>query len=582
MRANTTDLPGLPAFGFEHPPASDAGDVIRHVLLGALEDAQRGVVLIDGSARVAHATTRARERLGLAPGHDVRGAFLPELLSGFSFDPGCLARALAEGAQGDGPPAVRLRGAEPGGGLLLRVRDLGHGYRAAVLEPSTAPDAVRAGPALGAQADPLTGLANRVRFGEATAAALARSDGGSVAVLMLDLDRFKAVNDTLGHAAGDALLRLVAERLQTVVRHDDVVSRFGGDEFAVLLGSIQAADQAADIAARILDLVQRSYLVEGQVANIGVSIGIAIAPGDGTDSRGLLVAADLALYDAKGAGRATFRFFDPSMRRRALDRRTNEMDLRRALALRQLELFYQPQVTVRGRLVGFEALLRWRHPVRGLVPPSEFIPLAERIGAIVPIGEWVLRSAVKEALKWPDDVVLAVNVSPLQLAADFARLVRRTLAESGLPGRRLEIEITESMLINRGEETLRVLNELRGEGVRIAMDDFGTGYASLSQLATFPFDKIKVDRSLTGAEGSDIKKRAIVRAIAALGNSLGVCTLAEGVEAEQQLEQLESDGCSSVQGYLFSKPVPASEVDGLIARLYTPADPADEQPAPGS
>ncbi len=583
MRANTAVLSDPPAVRFEPPSASDAGEVFRQVLLGALEDPLRGVILIDSGGRVAHATDNARKRLGVPPGHELRGAALADLLSGFNFDPDSLAQALDAGAQGEDVPEVRLRGAESRGGFLLRLRDLGHGYRSAVLEPTTVDDG-QVGPVAAAlavaQSDPLTGLANRSRFEEATAAALDGSGDGCVAVLMLDLDRFKAVNDTLGHGAGDALLRLVAERLQVAVRQADVVSRFGGDEFAVLLAPIQEAGQASDVATRILDLVHRSYLLEGQVANIGVSIGIAMAPVHGTDGRGLLGAADLALYEAKRSGRATFRFFDPLMRQRALDRRANEMDLRRALALRQFELFYQPQVSVGGRLVGFEALLRWRHPSRGLVPPADFIPLAERIGAIVPIGDWVLRSAVKEALKWPEDVVIAVNVSPLQLHAEgFVPRVRRLLVETRLPGRRLEIEITESMLVNRPEEAIRILNELRGEGVRIAMDDFGTGYASLSQLALFPFDKIKVDRSLTGADGADIKKRAIIRAITALGQTLGVCTLAEGVELEQQLEHLASDGCSSVQGYLVSKPVPASQVGDLIARLHSPGTAADEPPS---
>ncbi len=387
--------------------------------------------------------------------------------------------------------------------------------------------------------------------------------------MLIDLDRFKAVNDTLGHAAGDTLLRLAAERLQSAVRIGDVVARFGGDEFAVLLDPSPNADEPARIGRRILDLVQRTYLINGQLVNIGTSIGIAQAPEDGADCKMLLRNADLALYQAKDSGRASFQFFDIGMERRALERRAHELDLRKALVLHQFELHYQPQVGAPGqRLIGFEALIRWRHPVRGLLPPNSFLPLAEEIGVIVPIGEWVLRTACREAMKWPSGITIAVNASPLQFeTGNFAESVRHALQSTGLPGERLEIEITEGILLRNDQAVLKALHQLREMKVRIAMDDFGTGYASLSQLARFPFDKIKIDRSLAGFEGDNLKQRAIVRAITALGESLGVCTLAEGCETEDQLERLQSDGCASVQGYLFGKPVPAEQAMDIIRRL---------------
>ena len=547
------------------PPAEDVPGAFHFAILEALEDRPGGLFVLDAELRVAYATAGVVELLGMSSGNALRGVALREVLAGFSCDTGPIARAFDE--PGGVATTIILRGAVRESPLRLRVRDLGRGYRAATLEPLPGPG--DPGAATGPHVDHVTGLAPRSIFEGAVKAAIAQPGAGSSAILMLDLDRFKAVNDTLGHAAGDALLRLVAERLQVAVRRSDVVSRFGGDEFAILLETVDGPGHAAAVAGRILDLVQRSYLIDGQVANIGVSVGIAFAPEHGTACEGLIHAADLALYDAKDSGRAAFRFYDPGMRQRAHARREIELDLRRALALRQLELHYQPQTTVRGRLVGFEALLRWRHPTRGLVPPSEFISLAERIGVIVPIGDWVLRTGVKEALGWPDDVTLAVNVSPLQLESpDFAERVGRILLASGFPGRRLEVEITESMLIQGGERAVGVLNALRDLGARVVMDDFGTGYASLSQLARFPFDKIKIDQSLTGADGEDAKKRAIVRAIAALGRSLGVCTLAEGVEGGEQLAALESDGCASVQGYLFGRPVPASGLGDLIARLH--------------
>ncbi len=453
--------------------------------------------------------------------------------------------------------------------IRMKLRSLGGQYRVAAFETVSSEELAEVRVSEFALRDSLTGLASRRYFESAVAETLTRKPGQPIALLLIDLDRFKAVNDTLGHAAGDSLLRLAAERLKSAVRKTDLVARLGGDEFAVLIDPSPTVDDPTAIAHRVLDLVQRTYLIEGQLVNVGASIGIARSPDDGRDCAGLLRSADLALYHSKTSGRATFHFFAPHMEHRAQARRTSELELRRALALRQLEVYYQPQVnTADYHLVGFEALLRWRHPQRGMIPPGDFLPIAEEIGVIVPIGDWVLRTACREALNWPENIIVAVNASPLQFeTGTFAESVQRALKGTGLPGKRLEIEITEGILLRNDEAVLKTLHDLRSMGVRIAMDDFGTGYASLSQLARFPFDKIKIDRSLAGFEGNDTKQRAIVRAIAALGQSLGVCTMAEGVENADQLTRLQMDGCGSVQGYFFGKPVPADQLSEVISRL---------------
>jgi diguanylate cyclase (GGDEF)-like protein len=385
----------------------------------------------------------------------------------------------------------------------------------------------------------------------------------------MDLDRFKPVNDTLGHAAGDALLRMAGERLRSATRKGDLVARLGGDEFGILLHPVPPQAEIAAIAARVLDLLQRTYLHAGQTINVGASIGIALAPADGADFAGLLRCADLALYQSKASGGATFCFFDEQMEKRAQARRAGELDLRRALALRQFEVYYQPQVNIgTGRLVGFEALVRWRHPQRGLIPPSDFLPMAEQIGVLDAMGEWVLRTACREATKWPPGVVIAVNVAPSQLhTGNFLETAKRALAASGLEGSRLELEITETAFLKNEDAVLATLRGLQELNIKIAMDDFGTGFASLSQLARFPFDKVKIDRSLAGFSGASPKHRAIVRAVSALTASLGMSCIAEGVETAEQCARLEEDGCGMVQGYLFGQPVPTAKLGEIIDRL---------------
>jgi predicted signal transduction protein with EAL and GGDEF domain len=366
---------------------------------------------------------------------------------------------------------------------------------------------------------------------------------------------------------GDALLQAVAQRLRSVVRDSDIVSRLGGDEFAIVLPN--PADAEA-LGARLVDLLSRPYLVLGQVANIGACVGIALGPRDGADVPALVRAADLALYQAKASGRMTVRVFDGAMDARARHRNTMIDELRRALALRQFELHYQPQTSViSGRIVGFEALARWRHPQRGLVPPGDFIPLAEEMGLIIPLGDWVLRTACRQAASWPGQISVAVNASARQLGTPdhLPNAVRATLQASGLPAHRLDVEITESALILHRDETLHNLLLLHDLGVRVSMDHFGTGYSSLSQLSSFPFSKLKIDRSFVSVLSGSAEALAVVRAIVALGTSLGMTTTAEGVETEEQAAMIRQEGCTDLQGFLISRPVPAADVPSLIKRF---------------
>ncbi len=416
--------------------------------------------------------------------------------------------------------------------------------------------------------DRLTGAANRDFFEQQLDQTLAASgsETAGITVFFLDLDRFKAVNDTLGHGIGDVLLRVVSDRIRAALRESDLLARFGGDEFAVLLRGPADRMQVADSARRLIDMLQRPYLIEGHVINIGASIGIARAPEDGSSREQLLRCADLALYHSKDAGRGIFHFFSAPMEQRAQRRRAMEFALRKAIVLKQLELHYQPQIDVEsGSIIGLEGLLRWRHPERGLLLPGEFLPLAEEIGLAVPIGDWVVRTACKDAASWPESVSVAINVSPLQFEnATFAASVERALQKAGITGARLEVEVTEEILLRDAGNVRSSLETLRQLGVRVAMDSFGTGLASLSQLVNFPFDKIKIDRSLVGADRSDTKSRAVLRAISALGQSLGIATLAEGVETPEHLASVREEGCQSVQGFFYSPAVPASELAVLF------------------
>jgi diguanylate cyclase (GGDEF)-like protein/PAS domain S-box-containing protein len=423
--------------------------------------------------------------------------------------------------------------------------------------------------------DALTDLPNRVLFHERLDELLARlrRSGGSLAVHCLDLDHFKGVNDTLGHPIGDDLLKAVAARLRRALRDTDLVARLGGDEFAVVQSPVNGPNEAGDLANALIDVASKPYEIHGHEFVVGASIGIALAPNDGVSSDGLLRNADMALYRAKAEGRGTAHFFEPEMDRRIQARRMLELDLRKAFANGELELFYQPLISLDSNAVsGFEALLRWRHPERGMVTPDEFVPLAEEIGLIVPLGEWVLRKACSEAARWPGELKVAVNLSPAQFRnRGVVKAVLSALAHSQLPAGRLELEITESVLLGETEANLTTLHQLRSIGVRISMDDFGTGYSSLSYLRCFPFDKIKIDRSFVSELSERPDCLAIIRAVAGLGMSLGIATTAEGIETNEQLEQVRAEGCTEVQGYLFSPPRPAAELNDLLRQVLPKA-----------
>jgi diguanylate cyclase (GGDEF)-like protein/PAS domain S-box-containing protein len=425
--------------------------------------------------------------------------------------------------------------------------------------------------------DGLTGLANRVMYQERlNQALLLNQSGAGVAVLCIDLDLFKNVNDSFGHPMGDRLLTMVAARMRANVRSSDLVARLGGDEFAIVLAGEIVPNDADDFALRLIQTLSAPYDMDGIEIVIGASIGIALSPGDGDNSEELMRNADMALYRAKNDGGGVHHFFEREMDLQAQKRRDMELDLRRAFANGEFELHYQPLVDLAAdRITGFEALLRWRHPDKGMISPADFIPVAEDIGLIVTLGEWVLRKACVEAVNWPSDIKIAVNLSPVQFRnRNLVQVVIAALAHSGLSPLRLELEITESLFLAETDANIAILHQLRALGVRISMDDFGTGYSSLSYLRSFPFDKIKIDRSFI----KDLIGRpdcvAIVRAISGLGRSLNITTTAEGVESVDQLDWLRAEGCNEVQGFLFSAARPASEIAQLLTRFGNAASKA--------
>lgn len=421
--------------------------------------------------------------------------------------------------------------------------------------------------------DALTGLPNRTLFAERLELALAhvQRHGTGLAVLCVDLDRFKQVNDTYGHPVGDALLRVVAGRLRDCLRSTDTVARLGGDEFAIIQAPLRRTADANLLAGRIVEALSEPYNLDRQRVSIGASVGLALAPADTVDATDILKMADMALYRAKADGRGLFRMFDSGMDALLQARQSLELDLRRAIEVQEFELHYQPLIDLSsGRVNAMEALVRWRHPERGMVRPDDFIPLAEETGLIVKIGAWVLHRACKDAADWPADVHVAVNVSATQFQhPGLITAVLDALAASALPPERLELEITETAFLADADATLAMLHELRAKGLRFAMDDFGTGYSSLSYLRSFPFDKIKIDRSFVRDIETSSDCKAIVRAVIGLGSNLGITTTAEGVETAAQLMQLRADGCEQAQGYLFSRPVPVNEVRDLL-RLLPP------------
>jgi len=418
-----------------------------------------------------------------------------------------------------------------------------------------------------ARHDALTELPNRIQFLDEMAATEALVERGEqIAVLCIDLDHFKSVNDTLGHAVGDKLLKQASARLWGTTRETDLLARLGGDEFSLLLRPIEKPSDAALIADRIVKTMTAPFTIDGHHITVGASVGIALAPQDGETTDVLMKSADLALYRAKAEGRSTYHFFEKEMDAVIQKRRSIENGLRSALALNELRVVFQPLVGLKeNRVTCLEALLRWHHEGAD-ISPAEFIPIAEETGLIVPIGEWVLREACSAAALWPTDARVAVNLSAVQFKNKrLFETIQNIVAESGLPPTRLELEITESLLLTDNEQTLQTLHRLRAIGVRISMDDFGTGYSSLSYLRAFPFDKIKIDRSFM----RDLDKRgdnlAIIKAVIGLGHSLGMSTTAEGVETDEQLRAVREQGCNEVQGFLFSPPLEPADVLNLLA-----------------
>ena len=537
----------------------------------ALNNMVQGLAMFDAERRVVIANGRYAELYGLSPEQVRPGTHLRQIIE-FRIANGDLAgesaseimRAVLARIEGNGECQYTTRLAD-GRYISVAAKPMPNGCTVTTHQDITEQRRSEAKIVHMAMHDALTGLPNRVLLNERLEQALARIDPGDVAAVhLLDLDRFKNVNDTLGHPAGDKLLTVVAARLRGLVRETDTVARMGGDEFAVLQMSITQPADAGLLARRVIETLGDPYEIEGNQVVIGASVGIAIGPNDGTDPDQLLRNADLALYRAKGEGRGVYKYFEPGMDVKLKARRAMETDMRKALASGEFELHYQPVVCLADETItGLEALIRWRHPERGLISPGEFIPLAEEIGLIVGIGEWAIRQACATAACWPDHTTVAVNVSPKQFRhPGLVQVVVSALATSGLPARRLELEITESVLLEDGDRTLATLFRLRELGVRIAMDDFGTGYSSLSYLTKFPVRKIKIDRSFIDTLGHSPQTSAIVSSIVGLGQSLNVTITAEGVETENQAEILKEWGCDQVQGFFYGKPdaeVPESE-----------------------
>ena len=539
----------------------------------ALHNMLQGLLMLDSAQRVVVCNDRYLEMYGLSREIVKPGCSVHELLR-HRAELGHLNRdleqyrteMLTDLAPGETATAIveTLDGRE----IAIASRAMAGGGWVVTHEDTTQRRQAEARIAHMALHDELTQLPNRAHFRqevENRLAYLGRDE--KFAVLCLDLDSFKTINDTLGHAIGDKLLRQVGERLRGCLRSTDSIARLGGDEFGVIQGGLTQPQDTVSAISRIREAFGTAFDIDGHQVVVGASIGIAMAPADAANADGLLKNADMALHRAKAEGRDTCRFFEPEMDARMQARHTLEIDLRKAIANGEFELYYQPLVRLETeQICGFEALIRWNHPTRGMVPPLEFIPAAEETALIVPIGEWVLRQACAEAAKWPAGISVAVNVSPMQFRKPgLAQAVLGALASSGLQAARLEVEITESVLLFNSESTLATLHQLRALGVRISMDDFGTGYSSLSYLRSFPFDKIKIDRSFVHDLGSSEDSMAIVRAVAGLGSSLRVVTTAEGIETQEELDHLKREGCTEGQGYFFAKPQPARDVRTLLA-----------------
>ena len=538
----------------------------------ALNNMRQGLLMFDESARVVVCNQRYIEMYGLSPDVVKAGSTLTEVIrhgterGSFSGDPEGLSasilKRISRGAvtniclnTADGRTMNVIERLVPGGGWVVTHDDISESRQA------------EARIAHLTRHDPLTDLPNRAQFRESLRQALGWiRRGRRLAVLLLDLDHFKTINDTLGHPVGDDLLKAVAARLQQCAGDTGTVARLGGDEFGVVQIRIHDPSETAALAEQIQQAVAVPYELSGHHLLINVSIGIALSPDEGLDADSLLRNADIALYGAKAGGRGTCKFFEKTMDDRMKLQRDLELDLRMALEQDEFELHYQPILNLEtDTICGCEALLRWNHPSRGLIPPAEFIPMAEDTGLIARIGEWVMRTACAAAATWPDDIRVAVNVSPVQLHTDgLLDTVLDALDSAGLAPHRLEIEITEAVLMRNSETTLNTLHRLRKLGIRIAMDDFGTGFSSLSYLRRFPFDKIKIDQSFVRGLSEMPESGAIVRTVANLATSFRMTTTAEGVETDLQRRIVKASGCTEMQGYLFSRPRTAAAIVQLL------------------
>jgi diguanylate cyclase (GGDEF)-like protein len=533
----------------------------------ALNNMSQGLGMFDAEHRLIVSNRRFSEIFHLAPGAAKPGAHAADLLrlwsgsAGFEQEGGSAwAEHQAQAARSHASTFVQEDG--EGRSLSISHQPLPNGGWVTTYEDVTESRRAEARIRHLANHDALTGLPNRRQFTTRLDEALHRV-GADVAVMFLDLDQFKNVNDTLGHHAGDELLRLAAGRIRECMRDGDLIARLGGDEFAVLLqGKGALPDNVETLAQRIIDSLSTPFDLAKYQASVGVSVGIAAAASSTPDGDTLLKHADMALYEAKAAGRGTYRLFEEAMAAELQARMDLEADLRGALDRGELKLHYQPLFDLRrGKLSGFEALLRWRHPVRGVVSPADFIPVAEETGLIVPIGEWVLRQACADAVTFPNSAKVAVNISPVQFAAgDLFEMIRDTLLQSGLSASRLELEITESALLQDSEAVIGTLHSLRALGVRTALDDFGTKYSSLTYLRSFPFDKIKIDQSFVRDMATREDCLAIVRSVAQLAVRLGMTATAEGVESGAQLDQVREAGCTEAQGYLFGQAEPVEKL----------------------
>ncbi|MCP1468479.1 diguanylate cyclase (GGDEF)-like protein/PAS domain S-box-containing protein [Sphingobium sp. OAS761] len=537
---------------------------------------------IDPMRRISGVSRRFAETLGLSP-EELDGAPLIQLLAGSGWETGRFSTGLHELTE-------HLKRRESFSNLVLPVEVQG---RSRWIELSASPRYDEQGVFQGfrgvgsdvtiqresadkiaqlARFDPLTGLPNRTHLREVLDDALARSApgrGSACALMMIDLDRFKSINDTLGHQTGDKLLGQVARRLRQVCSGRAFCGRLGGDEFAVLIAPVDEGDVVTDLASAIIAVISEPYQIDHHMLYVGASVGSAVSPTDGMDSEALTRSADLALYRAKAEGGGTHCAYEQQLHVQAEERHQLELALRDALANDEFHILYQPVVDAKaGCVVGFEALLRWTHPQLGAISPAKFIPVAEEARLIGAIGEWVLRTACMEAVNWPEDIRVAVNVSPEQLShPSFVAAVVSALAQSGLDSRRLELEVTESVFMSDDTGALRLLDQFLGMGIQLSLDDFGTGYSSLGYLGRTRFNTIKIDRSfVVGASKNKAESLAIIRAVVTLANSLGIATTAEGVETEAELDLVRSLGCQKVQGYYFGRPMSACDAAALFPR----------------